>query len=52
MQKGVCAVCGDPKVEAHHHHGYDKAHALDVVWLCVKHHVEAERKLKAVDKPQ
>lgn len=30
--------CGDTKVEAHHYAGYDLAHALDVAWLCKRHH--------------
>ncbi len=51
MEKLTCAVCGDPNSQAHHHNGYSKEHALDVVWLCQNHHLEAERKLKAVDRP-
>jgi len=34
-----CFCCGDPKVHAHHHNGYD--HPLDVVWLCSLHHAYA-----------
>ncbi len=50
MQKLPCAVCSDPNSQAHHHNGYSKEHALDVVWLCQKHHIEAERELKSVDR--
>ena len=31
-------LCGELTVEAHHYQGYDLEHALDVVWLCKKHH--------------
>lgn len=44
--KTPCIVCGNPKVEPHHHKGYDDAHRLDVVWLCKEHHLEAERAKK------
>ncbi|SRR6266516_6317948 len=47
LQRLPCAICGDPNTEAHHHNGYDKAHALDVVWLCYPHHIEAERRIKS-----
>lgn len=46
IQRLPCAVCGNPNSQAHHHHGYAKEHALDVVWLCYTHHLEAERKAK------
>lgn len=36
-----CEVCGNPKAEAHHP---DHSRPLDVQWLCVPHHREAERK--------
>ena len=45
MKKLPCAVCGNPDVQAHHHKGYSKEHALDVVWLCYPHHLEAELKM-------
>lgn len=38
-----CKVCGDIKVDAHHWHGYDKEHELDVQWLCRKHHAGTDR---------
>ena len=37
LVKGPC-ICGSPDTEAHHYAGYDLRHALDVVWLCKKHH--------------
>lgn len=35
--------CYEDKTEAHHWHGYDKEHWLDVVFLCNYHHVEAHQ---------
>jgi hypothetical protein len=29
------------RIEAHHYMGYEEEHALDVHWLCKKHHLEA-----------
>jgi hypothetical protein len=36
--------CGEMKVQAHHHNGYDAQHILDVVWLCRPHHRQAHLK--------
>lgn len=36
LQKGVCEVCGNDRVDAHHDH-YDAP--LNVRWLCRRHHV-------------
>ena len=47
IKRQPCEVCGNPKVEGHHHNGYDREHALDVRWLCKFHHDEAERVLKS-----
>lgn len=34
-----CTQCGKRgRIEAHHHNGYEKAHQLDVVWLCCECH--------------
>jgi hypothetical protein len=33
-----CLKCGRIPAEAHHHHGYDRAHWLDVIFLCEEHH--------------
>lgn len=40
-----CSVdwCDETKIEAHHHKGYAPEHALDVRWLCKRHHEEAEK---------
>lgn len=35
-----CAICGEMKSEAHHSN-YSKP--LKVVWLCKRHHVEADK---------
>ena len=45
MERKPCEVCGNPKVEAHHHKGCDGENAHDIRWLCVPHHKEAEKKL-------
>ena len=38
-----CEVCGsDKNIEAHHHKGYLPENALDIIWLCRKHHKEIE----------
>lgn len=35
----TCENCGaEERLEAHHWHGYDKEHWLDVIWLCYKCH--------------
>ena len=40
----ACESCGMmTKLHAHHHNGYDKAHQLDVVWLCVSCHGKEHR---------
>lgn len=39
-----CKVCGKGNVEAHHE---DYFKPLKVIWLCKKHHIEADRQLKA-----
>ena len=42
-----CEKCGMPgSVEAHHHNGYDKAHWLDVQWLCLRCHGLAHSKYR------
>ena len=46
VQKGVCSVCGEVKVEAHHE---DYSKPFDVVWLCRKHHVEYHESQKVVE---
>ncbi len=38
--KQPCEVCADPKSEAHHP---DYAKPMDVRWLCLPHHREADR---------
>jgi hypothetical protein len=41
LVKAPCVECGEPKVQAHH---LDYSKALDVVWLCMKHHRDLHRK--------
>jgi len=44
IERLPCEVCGDTKdIQAHHHKGYDKEHRLDVIFLCKKHHVIADK---------
>lgn len=45
LLKLTCFICGSDEVTAHHYLGYVKGHALDVLWLCHQHHLEAERNL-------
>jgi hypothetical protein len=42
IKKLPCSICGDPKSEAHHE-DYEKP--LEVVWLCRRHHREADKRL-------
>ena len=35
LKRGLCEVCGSPKVQAHHD---DYSKPLEVRWLCVRHH--------------
>lgn len=39
IRRQPCVICGDPKTQGHHAHGYDPEHWLDVVWLCSSHHI-------------
>jgi len=46
MTRGPCAHLSDEcagLIEGHHHNGYDKAHWLDVLWLCRHHHRQIHR---------
>lgn len=38
--------CINRNIQAHHLLGYEQKHWLDIVWLCVKHHHQAETKPK------
>lgn len=42
IRKGIC-FCGDKKVEGHHE---DYSKPFEVMWLCKKHHIEADNDLK------
>jgi len=39
-----CVDCGESRVEAHHHNGYEQEHWGDVTWLCRDHHSLIHRK--------
>lgn len=41
LVKMSCMRCGETKVHAHHHLGYEREHQLDVQWLCDIHHKDA-----------
>lgn len=45
LQRLPCEVCGEPKSEAHHD---DYSDALNVRWLCRKHHKEHHRKARLI----
>jgi len=40
MTTGECSG----RIEAHHHMGYKGEHWKDIVWVCIKHHKELDRK--------
>lgn len=42
LKREPCEVCGTVKVEAHH---VDYEKPFEIVWLCRKHHIEADKKL-------
>ncbi len=40
-----CSVCQRPaKLEGHHYKGYDRAHWLDIVWVCKPCHMIEDKK--------
>ena len=43
LERGVCEVCGNPKVHGHHDDYYKP---LEVRWLCATHHHEHHVKLR------
>jgi uncharacterized protein (DUF983 family) len=47
LQKEPCAVCGEENVQAHHE---DYSDSLKVVWLCQKHHQEADQQRRLREK--
>ncbi len=42
----TCSVCDSQAQSYHHHLGYSKEYRLDVIPLCSKHHIEADKKEK------
>lgn len=44
IKKLNCQVCGNPKSQAHHE---DHLKPLEIVWLCVKHHVLADKERRS-----
>lgn len=45
LKKQPCNVCGEIKVQAHHE---DYSKPLEIIWLCVKHHIEIHKNKPAV----
>jgi hypothetical protein len=49
IRPSVCTHClrerglTQTKIEGHHHHGYDRAHWLDVQWVCKVCHLVVEQ---------
>ena len=44
LVRGPCVRCGKTgRTDGHHHNGYDKAHWLDVMWLCRPCHQSLHR---------
>jgi hypothetical protein len=44
IERLPCQKCGESKVQAHHHNGYNREHWLDIIWLCQEHHTQAHHK--------
>ncbi len=49
MKKLPCQKCGETKVQAHHP---DYSKPLEVLWLCIKHHMELHRKVTTKPLPK
>jgi len=49
VKRQPCEVCGSTLSEGHHYLGYELDHALDVMWLCRKHHRLEELGLRNSD---
>lgn len=43
IERQPCVICGATNVEAHHE---DYSKPLNVIWLCKKHHFEADERLR------
>lgn len=44
IKPSSCSECGGEfRIQAHHHHGYEREHLLDVVWLCDSCHKKQHR---------
>ena len=43
-----CLVCGEIDSQAHHHKGYNPENWYEVVWLCRKHHLLEEERLRTI----
>ena len=49
LQRGLCEVCGSTiKIEGHHE---DYSKALDVIWLCLKHHRQVHTTPELLEAP-
>lgn len=47
LTKQPCEACGTAITQAHHHRGYSDEYALDVKWLCKKHHEGEHHEIKS-----
>lgn len=47
LKSEPCMDCGEPEAVAHHPNGYEGEAALQIVWLCRKHHAARHRKVVA-----
>lgn len=46
ITRGICAVCGDGKTQAHHAFGYEPENWKNIVWLCLEHHRMEEERIR------
>ena len=47
LKPGPCEVCGSVELVNGHHKDYEKP--LDVVWLCIKHHMKLHNRTPSAD---
>lgn len=47
LKKGICRVCGDINVDAHH---FDYSKPLEVEWFCRRHHLDTHAEIRLWEK--